>query len=182
MSRAIEDLRHEHEAILSALAILDGIVRRFAAGDAVDRADLIAFIGFLQEFADRCHHGKEEGLLFPALARAGVPQAGGPLQALLEDHVQGRQWIRQMQASLEPALDAAAFAAAARGYRELLQAHIRQENEVLFPIAQRVLTPAQLEELAQGFDAHEAQVIGGGRHEQLHALLHGLRGKYAMPA
>jgi hemerythrin-like domain-containing protein len=182
MSHAIDDLRHEHEAVLTAMDILAGIERRLAAGGAVSRDDLAALTGFLREFVDRCHHGKEEGLLFPALTRAGVPQQGGPLQALIEDHVQGRGWLRQMEASLAPALDAPAFARAARGYRELLLAHIRKENDELFPMAQRVLPPSQLDPLAQGFEAHELQVIGPGRHEQLHALLHDLQRKYVLPA
>ncbi len=182
MSRAIDDLRHEHQAILGAMDILDGFERRLAAGAAVERDDLRALTSFLREFVDSCHHGKEEDLLFPALARAGVAQAGGPLGELLDDHAQGRDWIRQMQASTEPALDAPAFARAARGYRELLLAHVRKENERLFPMAEGTLTASQLDELAQGFEAHEAQVIGAGRHEQLHALLHDLRRRYAPAA
>lgn len=178
MSRAIEDLEHEHEAILFALRILDSMARQAAAGSAVDRADLTAFVGFLQEFADRCHHGKEEGLLFPALAAAGVAEQGGPLGALLHEHVEGRRWIAQMQASTEPTFDAARFSAAARGYGELLRAHIRKENEVLFPLAERLLSAAQLEALFEGFEEHEATVIGAGRHEQLHQLLKSLELKY----
>ncbi len=170
MGLAIDDLRHEHDAILSALVILDRMADTVATGGHAERADLLSFIDFLREFVDQCHHGKEEGLLFPALAQAGIPQQGGPLSVLLDEHVQGRQWIRQMQASVEPALDPVAFAGAARGYRELLQAHIRKENEVLFPWAERVLGPQQLQGLSGAFEAHEARVMGPGRHEQLQAL------------
>lgn len=178
MSRAIDDLKHEHDAIEFALKILDSIDRRLAAGDTVDSVDLAAFISFLQEFVDTCHHGKEEGLLFPALAQAGLPPQGGPLDILLSEHVQGRQWIGRMRQSLQPTFDAQAFSEAARGYRALLLAHIEKENSVLFPMAERVLPASALDRLAQGFDAHEAQVMGAGRHEQLHAVLHDLKGKY----
>jgi hemerythrin-like domain-containing protein len=34
---------------------------------------------FLKEFADRCHHGKEEDFLFPALEKAGIKKEGGPI-------------------------------------------------------------------------------------------------------
>ncbi len=178
MSRAIDDLRHEHRAIESALKILDAIEARLSGGQPVDAGDLAAFVGFLQEFVDTCHHGKEEGILFPALAAAGVPQPGGPLEVLLDEHVRGRASIARMRASLQPGVDAAAFSAAARSYRDLLRAHIRKEDEVLFPMAERVLSRAQLDQLFEGFEAHEADVMGAGRHEQLHALLRGLEGKY----
>ena len=181
MSRPIDDLMHEHEAIRFALQILENFERRIASGQAVETDDLAAFLGFLKEFADKCHHGKEEGILFPALVAAGVSQQGGPVDVMLDEHVQGRRWIAQMEASLSPRLDLDGFAKAARGYREMLLAHIQKENEVLFPMAERVLPPEELELIFARFEAHEAQVIGAGRHDQLHALLKGLRAKY-MPA
>ena len=183
MSRPIDDLMHEHEAILFALQILEDFEQRAAAGAPVDSADVNAFLGFLREFADRCHHGKEEGILFPALVSAGVAQEGGPVGVMLYEHDQGRHWIAEMAASLlGPRFDAARFAPAARRYRELLQAHIQKENEVLFPMAERLLAPEQLDQIFERFEAHEEEVIGAGRHEQLHALLKGLRAKYRASA
>lgn len=182
MSRPIDDLMHEHEAILFALKILESFEQRIAAGQAADTADLQAFLGFLKEFADKCHHGKEEGILFPALVSAGLPAQGGPVGVMLDEHVQGRHWIAQMESSLSPQFDPGRFVQAASAYRELLQAHIQKENEVLFPMAERLLAPEQLEALFERFEAHEAQVIGAGRHEQLHALLKRLRAKYVSPA
>ncbi len=180
MSRAIDDLMHEHEAILMALGILHDMDQQFAAGQspADMKVDLAAFIGFLKEFADKCHHGKEEGFLFPAMTAAGVPDQGGPVGAMLSEHAQGREWIRQMDASLQPSLDAARFSSAAHGYTDLLRSHIKKENEILFPMAEKVLSPEKLDELFEAFEGHEENVIGAGRHEELHGLLKGLRTKY----
>jgi hemerythrin-like domain-containing protein len=33
---------------------------------------------FLTVFVDKCHHGKEEEFLFPALEAAGIAREGGP--------------------------------------------------------------------------------------------------------
>jgi hemerythrin-like domain-containing protein len=178
MSRAIDDLEHEHEAILSSLKILDGIDRQLTTGSAVDPTDLTAFVGFLKEFADKCHHGKEEGFLFPALVAAGIPEQGGPVGVMLREHAEGRRWIQQLEASIQPTLNEAQFSAAARGYGELLRAHIQKENNVLFPMAERALTADQLETLFAAFEDHEAKVIGAGRHEQLHETLKALKSKY----
>jgi hemerythrin-like domain-containing protein len=179
MSRAIEDLLQDHEAILSALNLLASINHKLETAAPVDPGDLSAFVGFLKEFADTCHHGKEEGLLFPAMAEAGVPQAGGPLGVMLHEHEQGRRWIAAMSAAVEPQLDASAFVRAAQGYTALLQAHIGKENQVLFPIAERVLSPERLESLYRAFQDHESRTLGHGRHEALHQLLESLNNKYA---
>ncbi len=185
MSRATDDLRHEHDAILAALDILQNMDQQLNAGQTTGSAataelsaDLQAFIGFLKEFADKCHHGKEEGFLFPALTAAGTPGQGVSVGDLLKEHEQGRERIRQMEASLRPTLDAARFSSAARRYAEVLRSHIQKENDILFPLADKTLSAEKLDELFEAFEAHEENVIGAGRHEELHGMLQDLRHKY----
>jgi hemerythrin-like domain-containing protein len=177
MSRAIDDLRHEHDAILSALGILDAMVGKLGGRKPPTGEDLRGFLGFLEEFADKCHHGKEEGILFPALVAAGIPEQGGPIGQMLADHVEGRKLIMAMEAAASP-VNARAFAAAAGGYAGLLRSHIAKENDVLFPAAERALPAAELDEIFERFEQHEETVIGHGRHEELHALLKDLKRKY----
>jgi hemerythrin-like domain-containing protein len=177
MSKAVADLLNEHEAILTALQILDRMIPVIEKSPLVDEKDIRDFIGFLKEFADKCHHGKEEGLLFPAMVKAGVPEQGGPIGVLLAEHVRGRELIREMEAALA-SLDRARLAEAGRGYASLLRVHIHKENGVFFPMAERLLSEDALETLYQGFQEHEETVMGGGRHAELHALLHSLEEKY----
>ena len=88
MSQAIDDLRREHDAILSALDILDRIEVEAKQSTAAT-GDIAAFISFLKEFVDTCHHGKEEGMLFPALTRAGASEREASVPTLLSEHEQG---------------------------------------------------------------------------------------------
>jgi hemerythrin-like domain-containing protein len=178
MSKAIEDLKHEHEAILAGLAILDAMVARFGGPNPPTARDAREFLGFLKEFADKCHHGKEEGILFPALVKAGIPEQGGPVGAMLAEHVEGRRLIAAMDGAISDTVDARRFAEAATGYGRLLRTHIGKENDVLFPMGEKVLTMAQLDVIFDGFEQHEERVIGHGRHEELHAMLKELKRKY----
>ena len=155
MSKAIDDLKHEHEAILSALQILEGMGTRVASGKNVDQKDIHNFIGFLREFADQCHHGKEEGILFPALIKAGMPEKGGPIGVMLSEHDQGRNLIKDMEDAISRNLNYAKFAEVAKEYANLLRAHIQKENHVLFPMAEQRLTPSQLARLYDSFEEHE---------------------------
>ena len=175
MKKASEDLLHEHEAILFTLRVLDTFSERIRAGKQVPREDLAGIVDFLKIFADKCHHGKEEGFFFPALERAGIPAQGGPIGALLAEHEQGRDLIRRMTAALD---DPPSFAAPARGYVELLRGHIEKENAVLFPMGDsRLPEKTQLELLAR-FETFEDEVIGKGRHEELHRQLEQFEKKY----
>ncbi len=181
MSKAMDELRHDHDAILSALSIMDTMVDRLGTPRAPTAEDLKSFIGFLKEFADTCHHGKEEGILFPALTAAGLPAQGGPVGVMLAEHVEGRARIKEMEAAVSRTgtVDAAGFTRAARGYAELLRAHIAKENAMLFPTADRILSQEELDAIKSRFVQHEETVVGHGRHEELHALLKELKKKYA---
>ena len=79
MKTAGKDLVKEHMAIQIALNILEKIQERSEKNDETDSGDIVDLIEFLKEFADKCHHGKEEGFLFPALEKAGVKNEGGPI-------------------------------------------------------------------------------------------------------
>jgi hemerythrin-like domain-containing protein len=178
MSKAIDDLKHEHDAILSALQILEGMGTQVASGKNVDKKDIHNFISFLREFADKCHHGKEEGILFPALTKAGIPEKGGPVGVMLSEHNQGRNLIKDMEDAISHKLNYAKFAEVAKEYTNLLRAHIQKENNVLFPMAEQRLTTSQLDGLYDSFEEHEEKVIGHGRHKELHAILKDLKSRF----
>lgn len=177
MSKAIDELLHEHETISSAIRILERITADIKKTSSVDKADMQDFIDFLKEFVDQCHHGKEEQYLFPAMVAAGVPNQGGPIGALLSEHAQAKQLIGAMEEGLA-AGDRARLRRATEGCAVLLRVHIRKENTDLFPTAAKLLSEAQLETLYTGFEDLEQNVIGAGRHEELHAVLKRLEEKY----
>lgn len=180
---ATQDLRNEHEGVKVALAVLDHFSKEIEAERAVNIDDIEQLVDFLKTFVDRCHHGKEEDLLFPALEKAGIPKENGPIGVMLADHAQGREYIRMMNESIPGLREAdpesqSQFASAARGYSCLLHNHIVKENEVLFIMAEQNLTPQVHEELARGFDQIEQERIGPGVHERYHALLDRLSNEY----
>ena len=87
-----EQLKEEHKAIKLALEILEKICQKIEAKDEVKQSDIEAMLEFIRTFADKCHHGKEEDLLFPALEETGLPREGGPTGMMLLEHDQGRNY------------------------------------------------------------------------------------------
>lgn len=159
-------LRHEHELILRAIALAEGVGGKLVAGEAVERSTLTWLIEFFRTFADKCHHWKEEQHLFPALARRGVPVEGGPIGVMLAEHEEGRRLLRLMAEGSDREA-----AGAVKAYAALLRAHIDKENGILFPLAEQVLSEAEQQGLADGFDAIEQTMLGSGAHERLVAEL-----------
>ena len=161
---ATADLRDEHEVILRALGVLERIADRLAAGRAVSDSTLTDLVQLLQTFADRCHHAKEEDQLFPAMRAKG---AGGTVAVFLEEHEEGRGYLR----TLASGVSSAERAAAARRYVAMLQDHIQRENEVLFPMADELFTAEEHGALARAYEDVELRVVGAGVHEGLLATL-----------
>jgi hemerythrin-like domain-containing protein len=178
-----DELSQEHRAILTMIAILGRMADRLDAGTAVDPDDLDRSVEFIRIFADQCHHAKEEGHLFPEMERAGVPRDRGPIGVMLAEHVTGRGYVAAMANAVPGIRKAdrqagAAFAAAARGYGELLTRHIDKEDRILYPLADARLTPQQQESLRECFLEVEKTIVGAGRHEEFHRLLERLEKAY----
>ena len=83
MPQATAILRQEHEAILKVLGAAEEAARRIDSGGPVRREALSGLSEFFRLFADKCHHGKEEDLLFPLLESHGMPRSGGPTGVMM---------------------------------------------------------------------------------------------------
>lgn len=162
-------LMDEHRVIER---VLDAMERMLDEG-VIDREFTLGAVDFIRNFADGCHHAKEEDHLFPALERAGVPREGGPVGCMLHEHEQGRLFVGQMTSSLDAAVagrsDAIdAFRRAATGYISLLRQHIQKEDNILFVMAERALDCERKKELIAGFERSEEATPG--KHEKYLAL------------
>jgi hemerythrin-like domain-containing protein len=172
MKAAVRMLREEHEVILGMLTTLEAIAQRVETEEAVPLSVLTDLQDFFMLYADRSHHGKEEDLLFPLLERKGVPRVGGPVGCMLVEHDQGRGFVGAMVRNAAACAkgEAAArnaWAGAAREYANLLRNHIWKENEVLFLMADRLLSSDEQDALANEFERVEAEKLGAETRAKL---------------
>ncbi len=65
-----------------------------------------------------------------------------------------------------------------KAYIELLDEHILKENDVLFQMADKVLAKEVQEKLYDRFEELEEEVIGLGKHEELHKMLEKMSAVY----
>jgi hemerythrin-like domain-containing protein len=161
MSDLCQSLEQEHRVIERVLGAVEREARKVEGGAPVDKEFFRKAISFVREFADGLHHQKEESILFPQMAEAGVPREGGPIGVMLYEHDEGRSCIRQMSESLDAASagDAGARQVLTRmslNYVALLRAHIMKEDQVLFPMADQVLDGQKKQSIRSDFAKAEA--------------------------
>ncbi len=153
---ALDILAAEHRAIERELEILIEIAGEFERRAPVPLDTVDAVLDFLQQVADGVHHKKEEQELFPLLTERGGMPDPSVLRSLLDQHDAGRTHVQQMRDSLNrlrggQRAGAIDFSTTARIYADLLRHHIRIEDDYLYPIAAKVLTPEDDRRLCAAF-------------------------------
>jgi len=174
-----ETLKHEHQILLLVLGAAEREASSIQSTGKVDAEKVGQMVEFFRNFADRCHHAKEEKLLFARMRERGMPAGGGPIAVMLREHDQGRALVGAVADALPAARDGDASAVAAvceslLAYAQLLRAHIGKEDNVLYPMADQLLTAQDQDELTGAFEKVEAEEMGEGTHEKFHQLAHDL--------
>jgi hemerythrin-like domain-containing protein len=183
--RPTEVLMQEHRVIEQVLDCLDAMARNADAGQPLDREDASQVIDFFSNFADRCHHGKEENCLFPMLEKKGFSPEQGPTAVMVSEHETGRKHVRSMSEAIEAAAagDAAAtnvFVSHACAFVTLLREHIKKEDHCLFQMADQSLTEQEQAQVMDSFNKVEHDDMGPGTHEKYLDIAAKLAKKYGV--
>ncbi|NCO36867.1 MAG: hemerythrin [Armatimonadetes bacterium] len=168
-------LTAEHNVIKRMIAVLNRAVDRLEGGEQVSPEVFRKAADFIRNFADKCHHMKEQDTLFPTLVQRGMPQEDGPIGVMLIEHDRGRAFTKGMAEATESYAAGdqeakKAIIANARGFGELLIQHIDKEDNVLYVMANNLLTDSDQAELLEKFEVAEAS-MGEGTHEKYIALV-----------
>jgi hemerythrin-like domain-containing protein len=182
MEKATDILKHEHQIILMVLDAAQQEAKRIQQNKQVEEKTIQDFLDFLRNFADRCHHAKEEDLLFVRMEQHGMPEQGGPIAVMLAEHDQGRKHIETISRALPEAVEVNIQAVDAitdhlLDYVDLLRSHIYKEDHILYPMADRLFNTEDQVQLIRDFDRVEAEEMGTGVHEKYHQLAHELSGQ-----
>ena len=170
---ATEVLKHEHQAILIVIAAAEKEVASIKETGQMHADPVRRMVDFLRNFVDRCHHAKEEKHLFAKMHTHGMPMSSGPLAVMLREHEQGRVHVRAIAEAVgKTGIPSVASARKVKeelsAYAALLRAHIDKEDNVLYPMADRLLTAVEQNALTQAFERVESEEMGPGVHEKYH--------------
>jgi len=181
--KATQQLKDEHEGIKLMLNIMEAISNNLDQGKELNINHFGKILDFIKGFADKCHHGKEEDILFPDLIHHGLSKEGGPISVMLHEHQLGRDHIKALSSAFNEFKDGNKrsindIISSSRSYVELLRNHIEKENNILFMMADRVLDEKEQGKVFDDFEKLEIKKIGPGKHEEYHKLLKELKTIY----
>jgi hemerythrin-like domain-containing protein len=171
---AIRRLMTEHQLILRTADALVAFAEKVRRGGG-EREELFRFLTFVRDYVDALHHGKEEQILFAVMAEEGFPREGGPIAMMLREHDLGRDHVAALLALAGTRVawtpeDREEVHTAARGYAELLEVHIRKEDDILYPMAEARLPDEAKERIDEECAAFDARAAMEGSRERLEQL------------
>jgi len=156
----------EHVLIKRMLTLIEKFAPLTEKGEFSDWQFYLDGADFIRQYADRFHHAKEEDILFEALVKNGMPRENSPVAAMLMEHDMGRAYVKNFADAAREALDGATgregiIAENALAYAALLRDHIAKEDDILYPLAERVIPEGVREAIAAGYEQAEASVASG---------------------
>jgi len=134
----IGPLMREHRVIERLVAVLRAELDSAVGLGEVDPRTIEAATDFIRNYADRCHHGKEEDILFARLAEKELDaRLKDAMDDLVQDHVRGRELTRALVNANERYAggDRQALSdieSSLRGLTDLYPVHIEKEDRRFF--------------------------------------------------
>jgi hemerythrin-like domain-containing protein len=173
--RATEILMEEHRVIERVLSAIEKAASRLKRGEDVYLRFFIGTTVFIRDFVDNCHTKKEEKVLLPIIIESGLSKDSVPITDMLEEHEQGRkltQRLRQVTERFQGGDNRARdlVIQCCTEYVNLIHRHISNEEKVLFPIAEKLITTDQQDQLIKAFDRFQPEECG----EEFHVKYYGM--------
>jgi hemerythrin-like domain-containing protein len=178
-------LENEHRIIEQVLSCLSKMVLDVTKDGKFDKEMASDAVDFFRNFADKCHHGKEEVHLFPMIEARQMPGSCGPTNVMRMEHDLGREHVRGMADAIEAASkgdEDAIFSWTnhAKQFIMLLRDHIMKEDQILYPMANQYFTDGDQAELSAKFEKVEEEEMGKGTHEKYIGIANKLAEKYGV--
>jgi hemerythrin-like domain-containing protein len=150
----------EHRLIERVIRIIQELLVTIQADKKEDPVQVEKIIHFIRSYADRCHHGKEESILFRELGRKDMsPEHRRMMGELIEEHKQARKFALSLSEASQRYRkgETEALSVIADDLRLLIEfypEHIRKEDRDFFVPVMGYFSPEEKEAmLREGYES-----------------------------
>ena len=174
-AKTLEIMRTEHRSLAAVLHALQYLAREIEEhGAKPDYGLLRLIVDYIDSFHQRFHHPKEDEYLFKAI-RIRTKEGDTVLADLEAQHAEGDGWLQNVREAVNrlQASDGRAtaeFARAVDQYADFHWRHMRQEEDVVMPLAERVLSAEDWREIDAAFNNNDDPMFGKAPREEYAAL------------
>jgi hemerythrin-like domain-containing protein len=166
----------EHRLIMRMIALMGKEVIKIEKSNAINQQFITATIDFIQTYADRTHHGKEEEILFKNLANRNISiDDNRIMKELIQDHMFGREITADLIKSADDYQkgDNAVLPLIVRSLKTFVDfypKHIEKEDKTFFPSVMTYLSDSEKQTMLEEFWEFDKKMI----HERYKSILDNL--------
>ena len=174
----IEALMNEHRLIERMIPPIRKELLKMEEKAAVDSKFVEIIVDFIRIYADRCHHGKEEGVLFRELSKKPIStEHATMMKGLIEEHVYTRKTTSNLEKANQRYINGDIEAREALGkflndLAEFYSKHIEKEDKQFFYPSMEYFSPREQEMMLQEFWDFDRRLV----HENYSRVLGELEG------
>ena len=169
-------LEKEHRVILLVANSLRTDLEKLREGKTVDPRRLEMALDFFVNFADACHHRKEENHYFPAAKSAGSFPQHVQISEFVNEHQYYRHLLDKIREGISEDTVSPEVAMPLATYIASVSSHIRKENQILFKETRPWLSKSTNKRLIEEFRELESS-LGKNFHQKYHDIAMELAGR-----
>ena len=155
----------EHRLIERMISLIDKEVIKIEKNNAVNHLFVDTAIDFIRTYADRLHHGKEEGILFRDLSKKMLSGNDAiVMNELIQEHVVGRTTAAELVKStaIYQKGDKTALPRITRYLRKFVDfypQHIEKEDKLFFPSSMTYFSGPEQQSMLDEFWEFDRKMI-----------------------
>ncbi len=156
---------NEHRTIERMVIPIKKEIARIKSAGKVNTELIDITVDFIRTYADRCHHGKEEGILFRALSKKNMSEKHAAImKELIQEHVFARTTTHNLEKATVEYVNGNSDAIndVCRFLNDLAQLypeHIEKEDKIFFPPSMEYFTPQEQAAMLQEFGDFDRRLI-----------------------
>jgi len=147
----------EHLLIGRMVNLTKAELEKIEKGKKADLIFLDGVIDFAKTYADACHHGKEERILFDALTtKKLIPEHKRIMDGLVLEHIQSRKIITNLEMAREDFMKGDSGAVGkiliiCKSLWQIYPGHMEKEEKAFFPASMEYFSKREQEEMVKRF-------------------------------
>jgi hemerythrin-like domain-containing protein len=174
----IGPLMIEHRLIEQVIEIMRNETEKVRNGKPMDVLFITTVVDFIQMYADRTHHGKEEDILFKDLLQKNISEKDKIImEELIEEHLFARKTVKKLiDAQNQYGSGESSQLAIILGlFDELINlypGHIKKEDRIFFPSVMKYYSKGEQEKMLEEMWRFDRSLI----HEKYKSVVEKLKG------
>jgi hemerythrin-like domain-containing protein len=169
--KVTQALIDNHHVIVKVLDCLESAADRLENGQDIRPGFFMDVINFNKGFIENLHQKAEEGILFEAMIKHGLSKKDPALTMVILEHDQSRLYMRRMRNAVERWQSGNKAARRdvirnALGFVNLLRQHIQDEDDKLYPLAEKIIPTEAQQSVFDAFEKYQQKSNDQGSRDK----------------